>query len=115
MADANMKWTVTCKCGKSVLKCHGPQVQVAFCHCVDCRKANGGKDVETLLLYRRDQIELPEDESVLELVPNSEFKYNVPRYICKTCRSYLLADVSLCPPAKGYPMGESRDRGDSVC
>ena len=102
---AESSWTVTCSCGKTVLSCRGEIAQVAICHCVDCRKANGGKDYEVNALYHRRQVSIPTPPPpTLKLLPDADFKYMVPRYICSSCNSCLLADVSLCKDANGYPL-----------
>ena len=54
------------------------------------------------VLYCRDQVELPEDQTNLEVMPSDDFKYKVPIYL-QELPSYL-RQTSLCPPAKGYPM-----------
>jgi len=41
----------------------------------------------------------PEGEP--EFMEASEFKYMVPRWRCKHCKTYLMADVSICPDIPG--------------
>ena len=75
------EWTITCQCKKTVLQAHGEPIQVAICHCADCRQAQGGNAAtETLVLMRRDQVDSAIDG--LKVVPAEEDKDNVPRFFC---------------------------------
>ena len=93
------KWTIVCNCDKSILQAHGQPIQVAICHCGDCRKAEGGEpETETLALIRRDQITSSLD--LLKCVSGEQYNDKVPRYFCDSCDSYLLGD---CTPI-GFEM-----------
>ncbi len=93
------EWTITCQCKKTVLQAHGEPIQVAICHCADCRRAQGGDAAtETLVLMRRDQVDSAIDG--LKVVPAEEYKDHVPRYFCDTCGSCLVGD---CTPV-GFAM-----------
>ena len=86
---------------------HGDLIQVLYCHCVDCRKANGNKAFETLAMIARSQVGTKERLDITgpyEVMAPEEFKYFVPRVRCSKCKSFLLADVSGCPEILGYNM-----------
>jgi hypothetical protein len=93
------QWTITCQCKQTVLQARGEPIQVAICHCADCRKAQGGKHAtENLVLMRRDQI--VSDLAELKVLPAEEFNDQVPRYFCASCDSCLVGD---CTPV-GFNM-----------
>ncbi|MEM7016688.1 MAG: GFA family protein [Pseudomonadota bacterium] len=92
-------WTITCQCGDTVLEAHGEPIQIAICHCADCRAAQGGQSAtETLALMRRDQVDSHLDN--LKIVPAEDYNDNVPRFFCKSCNACLVGD---CTPV-GFDM-----------
>ena len=92
-------WTITCRCGKTVLQAHGQPIHVAICHCSDCRLAQGGEaPTERLALMRRDQVESAVDS--LKEVPAEAYNDKVPRYFCTACGSCMMGD---CTPI-GFDM-----------
>jgi hypothetical protein len=98
------QWRVVCACGGASLDGHGDFFQLSRCHCVDCRKAGGGTS-EVVAMINRRQVPVPDPvPEGLRLLGPDEFHYQVPRYVCAKCDSYMLADVGLCPPAKGYAL-----------
>lgn len=112
---ASEEWTITCQCKNTVLSGHGKPIQVAICHCADCRAAQGGEaPTEILALIRRDQVESKLDE--LKVVPADEYNDKVPRYFCKSCNSCLVGDctpigfdMAIVPTARMSSGGQLRD------
>lgn len=92
-------WTIACQCNETVLKAHGAPIQIAICHCSDCRMAQGGNAAtQNLALMRRDQVESSLDN--LKVVAAEEYIDKVPRYYCDACGDCLVGD---CTPV-GFDM-----------
>lgn len=93
------RWTIACRCNKTTLQAHEAPIQIAICHCSDCRIAQGGNAAtQTLALMRRDQIDSKLDD--LKVVPAEEYIDKVPRYFCESCGDCLVGD---CTPI-GFDM-----------
>lgn len=87
------QWTITCQCESTELQAHGQPIQVAICHCADCRVAQGGNAAtETLVLMRRDQVDSTLND--LKVVPGEDYNDKVPRYFCSSCGSCLVGDAT---------------------
>lgn len=94
-----VNWEIVCECKSTNLSAHGSAIQIAICHCADCRKANQEQtQTQTLALLRRDQIETRLDE--LDVIPGEQYNDGVPRYFCKQCKRCLFGD---CTPI-GFDM-----------
>ncbi len=90
---ASRSWSVECECGEAILQGQGVPIQIAICHCNDCRTARGGDaSTHTLVLVRRDQLTTAFDG--IKAVSGSEYLDLVPRYFCDSCGDWMVGDCT---------------------
>ena len=88
-----------CYCGKTQITADSPPLQIAYCHCTDCRRVTGAP-VAAFAAFETSTVTLTPDVTTTSPLTNS-----VKRRFCPSCGSPLTAEFAYLPKQVYVPLG----------